>query len=454
MGQSGAEILSDIDRKTQNVRDNLARLNEKASQLLVEIEQERQVEAQLYLQLVQVNISQSGAGSLPALLSEAEREAFRLFKKRDELLARLDQQARAIQNSLHRLEEDRAAKTHGLETARLALAELRQAILPDLNNQPEFKEINRAIRQISEQIERVEQKIPVIQQDYQQKILAYHADPLFQHLWKVEYGTSGYRRQRLYRLLDQWVARLCRYEPARRNYAVLSALPQKFEQHKQLLIDNRAHQVTVKNSYIDKAVMAAGGQAHHDRIEVVQAEIQALDTDIAQCEAEYKAVLNEKSLVVSGQHAASQAATAVLERFFKNKTLMQLKIDATASPTPEDDEIIRNLYSTQERIRANEVRVSEYRDLILMEEKRLADIESVRRTYKDHHYDRDVRKHDGQTFSVLLGQVLSGILTSHVFWRIVAKLLDEVFDIDDVFEKKDRRYKRSDNRRRYDDDDD
>ena len=456
MGQTGGQILSEMDRKTQEVRGNLTRLNEKTTKILMEIEQERNKEAQLYLQLINIKVHQSEQENLTVLLSEAEKEAFRLFKQRDKRVQELDQKTTEIQDKLINLEEQRITKTASIEKDRAALNELRHKVLQDIQNHPTFLEIKNLIDQTCQQIQRVQQKIPIIQQDHKEKTALYHADPLFQHLWSVQYGTSGYNRQRLYRMLDHWVASVCRYEPARRNYAILSALPDKFEKHKQLLTDTLSNQKTQKQSYIEREVMAAGGQAYQGRIEAGQAELSVLDADLSRFEADRTVIMNKKNQIVFGHDEISKAATAQLDQFLKNETLVQLKINAAASPSPEDDQIVRGLYQIEERISDKESRLSEYQDLILMEEKRLSDIQSVRRNYKDRHYDRDAREHDGQTFGVLLGQFLSGILTSRVFWRLVEGLLEEVLDeldLDDIIKKKDRKYRKYQDHNSHKDDD-
>ena len=247
-----------------------------------------------------------------------------------------------------------------------------------MQSNPEFQEYKKTIEKTREQIERTMHKIPVIQQDHQIKTAAYHTDPLFNHLWDAQYGTSSYNRSRFYRNLDRWVARICRYEQARRNYALLPALPKKFETHRNMLESKLESQITEMRAFLEKAVMEAGGQNYQVKIEKGQSELSALDADIAQMETNYEKVLNEKKLIVSRQDEISSAATMQLGKFLKNKTLIQLKIDAAATRSLDDDEIVRGLFMTEDSIRNKEVRLSEYQNLILREEQRLADINSVR----------------------------------------------------------------------------
>lgn len=178
MGKSGGQILSDIDRTAQEIRTNLSRLNEKSSQLLIEIEEDRKKEANLYMQLAKAKAVQSEEEDLPALLSDAEREAFRFLKQRDELLSGFDIQTQELQNNLKKLEEQRSSLNDSLISDRMALDNLGQKTLVDLQNKPEFQEYKKTIEKTREQIERTMHKIPVIQQDHQIKTAAYHADPL------------------------------------------------------------------------------------------------------------------------------------------------------------------------------------------------------------------------------------------------------------------------------------
>jgi len=169
MGATGGQILSDIDHKAQEMRGNLTRLNEKTSQLLLEIEADRKIEANLYMQLAKVKAVQSEQEDLPVLLSGAEREAFRLLKQRDELLTRFDIQAQELQDGLKKLEDQRRSLNDSLISDRMALDNLRQKTLANLQNKTEFQEYKKAIEKTREQIERIMHKIPVIQQDHQIK---------------------------------------------------------------------------------------------------------------------------------------------------------------------------------------------------------------------------------------------------------------------------------------------
>ena len=71
--------------------------------------------------------------------------------------------------------------------------------------------------------------------DQQEKGAPYRADPLFTYLWDCKYGTSAYKANPLTRFLDNWVARLCDFQSARKNYWMLQEIPERLDEHAKAL---------------------------------------------------------------------------------------------------------------------------------------------------------------------------------------------------------------------------
>lgn len=58
----------------------------------------------------------------------------------------------------------------------------------------------------------------------------YDNDPLFAYLWNRAWGTSEYDGSGIVRLLDGWVARVCRFNDARAAYWMLNEMPIRLQQ--------------------------------------------------------------------------------------------------------------------------------------------------------------------------------------------------------------------------------
>ena len=78
---------------------------------------------------------------------------------------------------------------------------------------------------------RAEQKLELAKTDRQEKGKPYETDPLFSYLWERKFRTPEYHKGGLSRMLDNWVAKLCRYDEAYLNYARLTELPDRIAEH-------------------------------------------------------------------------------------------------------------------------------------------------------------------------------------------------------------------------------
>lgn len=84
-------------------------------------------------------------------------------------------------------------------------------------------------------IQEVQDKVAQADRDLLVKRLPYETDPLFMYLWNRGFGTPNYRSKGLVRFLDRKVAQLVGYDMARRNYHVLTELPERLREHLRML---------------------------------------------------------------------------------------------------------------------------------------------------------------------------------------------------------------------------
>lgn len=450
MEQNGQKILCEIDQKAQAVRDNIARLNEQTGNLLLELEDFQKQETTQYLRLASFKARENKEDGLSEQLSHAEREAFRILQERDKALKKLDQKAQAIEADLRAKEDERLKTSEKASELNEQLEELRIKTLGQIMHEEEYRTLSSLVDETEHQIERVTYKIPLIEEDQQQKMQAYHQDVLFMHLWQAGFGSSDYKQKGLLRALDKRVARIANYDDARRNYSVLVALPQKFKDHLQMLERKLDESQDSLETYIHSAVLKAGGDKIESQLITVEETIEAHDRDIQALEERLQALRQQRHEIITGKDPLSHEAQTFLDLFLTNQSLAHLKREAAASASPEDDDIVSSLFEIDRSKNDVEKRLSEYQSLILNEEKRLHDIQSVRHKYKERGYDQRSGKRNGAAFSSLLGQFLGNVLTSEVFWRAVGNIFEEVldeFDLDDVLEFDDDRHKRR--RRRH-----
>lgn len=446
MEQRGQGILCEIDKRAQKARGNIVRLNEQTQKLMLQIEEIQKEEAHLYLKLASVKSQKHNEENLEDIISHAEREAFRLLQKRDANLNALDKEAKILRDAIEREENGRACCNEEAAKLRIEQKQLRTKTIEKLKNDDEYIALNKKVEEIEAQIERVRYKIPLIQEDQEEKMRSYHEDILFMHLWDVGYGTSTYRKNFISRGFDRWVARILKFEDARRNYSVLSALPRKFIDHLTLLEAKLDRFEEAISKYVQELVLENGGNKLNTKRIELQKQLDIYDERISEFEQEFQSLQQKRHEIIVGQDDLSREAQTYLDHFLKNKSLSQLKREAAASASPEDDALILSLYEIDTMKSDIQSRLSDYQSLILQEEKRLIDIQSVRSTYKERRYDQSTETVESSNFFMLLGQMLNRVITSEAFWRVVGSVFEEIldeFDLDDIIDFDD------DRRRKY-----
>lgn len=442
MQQSDGTILGEIDGRAQKSRANIERLHEQSRNAVLELEELQRKETQLFLQLASFQAAQSKDDNLLQEVSNAEKEAFRLLALRDDALKKQDERFKALQEQIKGVEERRQSFTDKIAALNVNYDALERDIFVKLVRDEQHQQLSKTIAETQHQIDRVEQKIPLIEQDKNDKIKAYHDDSLFMFLKGIEYGTKAYKRTAVQRMLDKWVARISGFEDARRNYRVLSALPQKFMDHLTALETKLDDVQAQLEAYIRAAVLKDGGDKLAAEIEAYEQDILGLDQELLTLESQLGIIQDVRHEIITGQDTHSKEAQKYLGFFLKNKSLDQLKREAANSPSPEDDEIVLSLYDLEKQKSSLSKSITDYEHMIISEERRLSDVQQIRKDYKDYGYDKRPQGKAGGSFSVLLEQVLSKTVKSDIFWRGVGKIFEEILDeldLDDVFEFDDRK---------------
>jgi hypothetical protein len=230
---SGHDMLALIERMLGDTRGELETVDVGLERATQELARVRQAELGVLSVLARLRLREIESGELTEALDETGRRVTEILGQRADAHAALVAEITAVQESLAKLEQERAARHAAVEAAERAVdaaqAEAQQRLGEDstYRAQLEKAQASDAVADLSED------KANGAHRDRVQKGKPYEADALFSYLWARSYGTSRYRAGPLARMLDGWVARVCDFEPLRRNYWMLSEMPARFEEHAQ-----------------------------------------------------------------------------------------------------------------------------------------------------------------------------------------------------------------------------
>jgi hypothetical protein len=411
---NGLQMLESVDQRLCQAESEAAAAQGELDWLLSRRDYARAEEAAALRALAQIRLGslRNGPADIQRL-DETDAKVKMLMAQREAAIAAAKSELAAMDPALAAAELERERHAAALRTveagAERALADSRDAVLAD----PAWQ----AKRNTAEMAERVqehaEQKAAFALKDSEEKGKPYLADPLFKYLWERHFGTPQYRVAFFVRLIDRWVARVARFEPARRDYATLTELPRQLADHA-LRMREAAEAATA--SVTDHARQIAGLPA----IGEVAGLRQALDNAEAHLDtvkADTETVKARLAASTSGDDALTRDAVAALEAALGQTSLQSLRAAAARTPMIEDDAIVASLeQATAVRIEAEQMLVQR-RAGVQAAQAQVQELRQIRQEMRQRGYGQSRWNFgDNAMVGLLLGELLRGALSRGSFW--------------------------------------
>jgi hypothetical protein len=419
---SGRKALAEIDQTLAMARRQFGNVSAEFSDARAALARLRQSEVALFARLAGLRLVELERGELVHALDDADREAERILAERDQAQAELERRIDAAQTELAGEESRRAAQQATVDEAGddldAAEAEAQAALA--------------ANRQFAAQLERTEQadfvadqaeeKAAAAERDRIDKGRPYEEDPLFSYLWDRGYGTSAYRAWPLTRWLDGRVAKLCDYEAARRNYSRLIEIPERLTEHAQSMRANFEGEAEALASLEEAAAGEAGVPERSQALEAAEAELAAIDESIAASEARLRALLEERGSFAAGQDRHYLRAIEVLSAAMQRRGVALLTERAQRTFSREDDAIVRELAEHEADADRLERNLEELRRIHEHENRRVSNLEDVRRRFKAARFDDSLSEfRDWAMVALVLREFLRGAAGSADVWRTIER---------------------------------
>ncbi len=429
MGRRGHKVLWDMDNRAERIRGDIRELNYKISETQKKLEALQREEAETYMALAEVRMELLDDPKVKTQLSHAEKAATDAISARQDTRSSLNTELTENQEKQKELETQRNKIVTEIEDDYIKVKKAEKAVEDKLENDVTYLKFDEDIKNIEGQIIRVEQKILLAREDYQEKSKSYYADPLFLYLKQRQYGTYAYKAMPFFRMADDWVANVANYETARRDFAMLHSIPGKLLQHKQLLEKKIEPIEEDKKSYKHEQFKKDGVDKIQQEYLDNQKRLDEIDVKLEELENKHAAILKKKTEFSGQVDDYYSDAMSTLQSLYKTKSLTNLKRYAAMTATPDDDSLVTRLFETEDSISHYKEKLSSYNYSLEQQNKQLEKLQEARKTFKKKRYD--VRKtdfEDGHIFNTLLGEFLAGLLSNRRFWRSVGYMIGEVLD--------------------------
>lgn len=383
---SGRDALHLLDTLTANAREDFdvaARSSEGFSRRRSEL---TRLKAEGYRELARMRLDIIRAGA-DDTLSAAEVEATRLLEQHDQFLLTIDGDVAKAAAALSEAETRRRAGEAEADAALHAYEELTEETQKELEADPGYIALKQGYDEARSVAARAEQKLEVARADRETKSAPYQNDPLFSYLWERKLRRPEYRKGGLSRMLDNWVAKLCRYDEAYLNYARRMELPDRIAEHLASMKLEEAESEAAIERFEAARLEAKGAARLSGALQAAKGKLKTLDAQLSAAEARHAELRHSQEKAASGDAGPQEQARRVIEEGLAKASFPDLKVLAAETTTPDDDKVVDLLI----KLRTEELQMEvNWRNVEALPARRRVDaemLEQVRKRFRESGLD-------------------------------------------------------------------
>src|SRR5215212_2293249 len=412
---SGRQALATIEQTIAQARGEEARLDTALKTAADQVARLRAERMDAFRALARLKLDAMTRDGVVGKLDAAERQALDLLAQRRRAFERLIERRGQAEQAVKDREAERHAKAAALEEALKPIAALRERVEAQTRASAEWNAECARIGEAPAIAEEAEKKAVQAEADRERKRKPYEADPLFMYLWHKKFGTAEDRSGPLVRFFDRRVARLVRYDKARANYVLLNEIPQRLREHAQRMkaeiANTRGRLTTVER----EALVKAGIEPLAARARAAKADLDQAERRLAEAKAALATLDREHDASVLQGEGPYRDAVELLASADAQENLHVLYREAMATPTPEDEAIVRRIEAADSGIRRAEQEADGIRAKMRDLTQRRAAIEHEREAFRQRGYDNPYGRFDnGSVIGSVLGGILGGMIQGSV----------------------------------------
>ncbi len=337
---TGRETLGSIERAIRDVSERVDRLN-------AEVEEINKQKASLLRERVAAFESLARHRTETALADEIIDSADQLSVHVRTILEARQKTLKALKNRAARAHKARAALLEAqrplndrIETLEQQLDTIGEQARQALTGDPAYKARADRHDDLQGMVAKAAEKARKSRAEESEKGAPYRSDPLFMYLWQRGYGTPDYDKSGLIRMLDGWVARLIRYQDARRNFSVLTQIPDRLEQHVSRLRELMDAERAALDAMEAQRIEALAGAGFLAQLRDAQSQRENQTTQLQQLNGEISETGLQIKIYAEGDDPSFREAVEKSTAFLQRQRLSTLVREARATPEPADNELV------------------------------------------------------------------------------------------------------------------
>lgn len=408
-----AAALSTAQNEVQELENRLSNLTDQRTTLQLERQD-------LLAELAEVRLKYGELGA--AGTQELGDKVRALLQARDTEHTTILEKSQIVAKDLTRRAAEVKAALDQQAAAEEALAAAEDEFFTGLEQQRDYQELYAKAERTARTLQHALDKAEASELELNEKGAAYLADPIFKYLWERKFGTPDYQPKSLFgnlvRSLDQWVARLSRYEQNRQNFERLQALPKWLAAHSAEMQEDAEEASNKLAAFIERLRAESEVPAKEEQLAALQAITKKHEAELEQVERELTNLDAQDRQFAEGKDQAYEQAMELLKHTFERKNLAQLERDALRTPYPEDDLIVAKLHDLADRLAAVQYERSGLSEAVERGTKRVQELAQTVRNYRQSPLNREtVSFPDGRKVEDTIQKVLTGLLTVETLAR-------------------------------------
>jgi len=417
---TGRQALAQMEQAISSAREDEHRLDAALASATDTAARARAEQADAFRRLASVRLDALAGSTVVGRIDAVERDALDLLAEKRKALAEVVAARKAATEALGAGQATRQGLAARLEEIASRIGALSSATRARISTDPAWVAADAAVREAEAMVKRAEAKAAQAAADRAAKGAPYEADRLFMYLWSNGWGTSAYGGGLVARFFDAKVARVCGFTEARPNYALLTDLPLRLKGHAEGLARD-ADEVRARRTVIERAALVADGiETLEAEFARVKAEIDDGNKGIASVQNDLATLDASHAALASGDDPQITRALDEVARSLAATDIQTLYRDAYATPTPDDEAIVRRIDDLSKTVTEAEADILRIRETIRQTAARRADLEENRDRFQRSGYDRPgVTFGNDQFLGSLIGSFIGSVVTSPELWRAI-----------------------------------
>ena len=415
---TGRDNLQLINQHLQQAQTAQEEAGRRLGELYRQLDALRQETGERYRQLARLRLDDLQASQLVSRLDETDQAILTLLERLKQ--ARQDLQARINVNVARKqqLEEQRKELERQRDEAGQVLQRQLEETRKRITETDAYRHQQERVQEAAAVASQADEKASRTEKDQLEKGKPYEADSLFMYLWKKRYLTPDYQAGWFSRQMDNWVAKHIDFQRNRANYHMLQELPRRLREHAAKAQQTAQLEAQALQTMERQAAEEDGILALQTRVQDAEKQLKQHDAEIEAEEARHRQLFQEQAGFNEATDPLSKQIIELQVAALQRAELTALLRQARATPRPEDNVIVAKLQQIQQQQNQIGTEVQSVNTFLQQQQRNMADLEELRRRYRQNGYDAYNSSFPGNfSVGVLIGQMLEGLMNSDMVWQ-------------------------------------